>query len=112
MNIIFRCLTVPALCVALSAAAQTPAAAPPANVLDATAPLPASPRIERLTHEDALSRVDELRVGGQTQRIEVQPKNGAPAYQIQPEPAQSAGQDSAAQPNGTAGRSSWRILSF
>ena len=86
MNIIFRCLTVPALCVALSAAAQTPAAAAAANPPEA-APLPASPRIERLTHEDALSRVDELRVGGQTQRIEVQPKNGAPAYQIQPETA-------------------------
>ncbi|WP_439115004.1 hypothetical protein [Hydrogenophaga sp.] len=107
MHSTLRLLTLPTLCLAVSAAAQTPAPAP-----DAPAPLPLTPRVERITHEDALSRIDELRVGGQTQRIDVQPKNGAPAYQIQPGQGQPAGLDSATQPTGSAGRSSWRILSF
>jgi len=41
-------------------------------------------RIERITHEDAGSRIDELRYGGQTQSIVVQPKANVPAYEIQP----------------------------
>ena len=59
------------------------------------------------------ARIDELRVGGQTKRIEVQPKNGAPAYQITTEPGvPSSKGDVAGQRTGNAGRSSWRILSF
>ncbi|MDO9148242.1 MAG: hypothetical protein Q7U52_11385 [Hydrogenophaga sp.] len=107
MHPILRTSTLAALWLALSATAQTPASPP-----EAAAPLPLTPRVERITHEDALSRIDELRVGGQTQRIDVQPKNGAPAYQIQPEHGQPAGLDGATQPTGNAGRSSWRILSF
>lgn len=44
-------------------------------------------RIERLTVEDGGSRIDELRVGGQTQSITVKPKSaggGIPAYQVIP----------------------------
>ena len=40
---------------------------------------------ERIQVEDGGSRVDELRVGGQTQQITVQPKTGeVPAYEVQP----------------------------
>lgn len=41
-------------------------------------------KIERIVVEDAGSRVDELRVGGQTQSITVQPKTGTPlpAYEV------------------------------
>ena len=41
-------------------------------------------RVERIVVEDAGSRVDELRVGGQTQSITVQPKTGTPmpAYEV------------------------------
>ncbi len=42
-------------------------------------------KIERIRIEDKGNRIDELRVGGQTQNITVQPKNGAPAYEIQPD---------------------------
>lgn len=72
----------------------------------------ASPRdrIERITHEDSLTRIDELRVGGQTQSIDVTPKNGAPAYQIQPDTPGST--DSSGKRTGNAGRSSWRVLNF
>lgn len=40
--------------------------------------------IERIRVEDAGSRIDELRVGGQTQSIVVQPKNDMPAYEVRP----------------------------
>lgn len=40
---------------------------------------------ERILVEDAGSRIDELRVGGQTQSITVQPKVGnLPEYEVQP----------------------------
>lgn len=94
------------LCLALPALAQV---APADNPRE-----PASPRdrIERITHEDKLTRIDELRVGGQTQSIEVQPKNGAPAYQIQPDNGNMGAADTGGKRTGNAGRSSWRILNF
>ncbi len=53
-------------------------------------------RTERILIEDAGSRIDELRVGGETRSITVQPKGGAPRYQIQP----------------TSGERSWNVLAF
>ena len=75
---------------------------------------PASPRdrIERITNEDALTRIDEVRVGGETKSIEVIPKNGAPAYQINPDTGGSGTGEVGGKRTGNAGRSSWRILNF
>jgi hypothetical protein len=42
-------------------------------------------KIEHIRIEDAGNRIDELRVGGQTQSIVVQPKANVPAYQMQPD---------------------------
>jgi hypothetical protein len=43
-------------------------------------------KIERIRVEDAGNRIDELRVGGQTQNVTVQPKNlELPAYELQPD---------------------------
>jgi hypothetical protein len=98
-----------ALIWATPVAAQTAPAAPaPAEQV----PLPASEgkAMERITHEDALSRIDELRVGGETRAIAVQPKNGAPAYEITPLPA--ADSATSAGQGGSSGRSRWRVLSF
>jgi len=53
-------------------------------------------KIERIVVEDAGSRVDELRVGGQTQTITVQPKTEVPAYEIKP----------------TSGARVWNLLRF
>lgn len=94
------------LCLALPALAQVAPAETPREA--------ASPRdnIERITHEDKLTRIDELRVGGQTQSIEVQPKNGAPAYQIQPDNGNTGAGETGGKRTGNAGRSSWRILNF
>jgi hypothetical protein len=45
-------------------------------------------KIERIHVEDSGSKVDELRVGGQTQQIVVQPKARVPAYEIRPKDGQ------------------------
>ena len=104
MHSSLRPLLLVPLALALPAAAQT---APAAD--SASEPLPLQPRVQRITHEDALSRIDELRVGGQTRSIDVQPKNGAPAYQVAPaQPTDSPSQGS----SGVSGKSSWRVLNF
>jgi len=41
-------------------------------------------RVERIHHEDRGAVIDELRYGGQTQSITVQPKADVPEYEIQP----------------------------
>lgn len=66
-------------------------------------PGPADQTIERIRTEDASTRIDELRVGGQTQSISVQPKNDMPAYEIRPADPQSG-------PN--AGKRMWNFIKF
>ena len=104
---LFRsCVPALALGLCLSAGAQTPTAAPPESP-----PLPPGPLVQSITHEDQLTRINELRVGGQTRRIEVQPKNGAPAYDIAPLRSELPGQG-ASERTGNSGKSSWRLLDF
>lgn len=72
-----------------AAVAQTPASA----ALDAGAatqrvestslqPSRTNQTIERIRTEDQGSRIDELRVGGETQQITVQPKTGVAPYEV------------------------------
>ena len=90
-----------------AAMAQTPApaAAPQAK--------PARPdkKIERIRTEDAGTRIDELRVGGETQQITVQPKTGGAPYEVKP--AEGArGTAPAATSNDTNGSRVWNVLKF
>jgi len=57
--------------------------------------------IERIRFEDGGSRIDELRVGGQTQSIVVQPKGDLPAYEVRPPDAR-----------GTSAQSGARVWNF
>ncbi|MGZ5181653.1 MAG: hypothetical protein ACXWC6_05785 [Ramlibacter sp.] len=41
-------------------------------------------KVERLVHEDAGSRIEEVRYGGQAESITVQPKAAVPEYQVEP----------------------------
>lgn len=83
-----------------SPAPSAQAAATTANTATAARPERA---IERLRTQDAGSRIDELRVGGETQSISVQPAGNAPAYEVRP--ANSAGQEG-------AGARFWNVLKF
>jgi hypothetical protein len=66
-------------------------------------------KIERIRHEDAGSRIDELRVGGETKNITVQPKGDAPAYEVAP---QSNDRNPAATDRERSGQGGWKIFGF
>jgi len=69
-------------------------------------------RTERIREEDAGSRIDELRIGGQTKNITVQPKVGnMPSYEVKPGNAGRDGQP-AGNSDGTNGRRVWNTLKF
>jgi hypothetical protein len=88
-------LAVPGLCLAQTVQpTSTPTAAPQASAKADIAPV--EKRTERIRVEDSANRIDELRVGGETKTITVQPKGGMPAYQVQP----------------TSGERSWKLLGF
>lgn len=93
------------------AAAQASQAAEPLGQA-ADEPRGANEKIERIQHEDAGTRIDELRVGGQTRSITVQPKNGAPSYEVTPARGGEDLSDSGGGTSGTTGRSRWRLLNF
>jgi len=76
-----------------TAATPTTAASEPAQRL---APGKVQPRVEHIMVEDASARIDEVRVGGETQSITVQPKNNMPAYQVAPK----------------TGERTWKVLGF
>ena len=76
----------------------TPPAKPPA-VAVAAPPQPASGAnqlIERIHVEGGTTQIDELRVGGETRSITVQPRGGLPAYDVQP----------------ATGTRAWKVLGF
>lgn len=92
----------------LAALLWLPAIAPAQTPVDAAAR--AEPRSERIHLEDAGSRVDELRVGGRTQRIAVQTKiGGLPGYEVL-SPDGARGQSSGAE-SGAGGRV-WTLFKF
>jgi hypothetical protein len=85
--------------------------APPAS--DRTATPPGEPVVQRTVIEDEGSRIDELKVRGQTQRITVQPKVGTTkAYQIITSDGARSLSDSHGASNGSAGKRVWQVLSF
>ena len=77
---------------------------PVSPVADATIPL--EQKVEHIVWQDAGSRVEELRVGGQTRSIQVQTRSRAPAYLVQP--LDNAGQQG---PQGE-GKARWPVLQF
>lgn len=98
-----------ALLAGLPARAQT-GAAQPAPAPDAQSePLDGrrNQKIEHITVEDGGARVDELRYGGVTQSISVQPKGAVPAYEVQPTDERRARQG-----DGSGGSRVWNVLKF
>ena len=92
-----------------AAAVATPDASVPAT-RTATPGDKNNQRVERIRVEDEGSRVDEVRVGGQTQSITVTPKVGdMPAYEVQPnEGVRNRSRSS----SDTTGPRVWNMLKF
>jgi hypothetical protein len=66
-------------------------------------------KIERIRHEDAGSRIDELRVGGESKSITVKPKGDAPAYDVAPE---SNNRNPAGTDRERSGGGGWNLFKF
>jgi hypothetical protein len=102
-----------ALLLGVPALAQTALAAAPVAVatLPGTNPVGKRPEpsIQRIRTEDAGSRIDEVRVGGETQSITVQPKANVPAYEVLPT---DGGTAPSATGTGSSGKRVWNVLSF
>ena len=93
---------------ATAAAAQTPARPDTAR---ADEPRGRNQKVEHIRVEDGGNRIDEVRAGGETQSVTVQPKGGAPAYEIQPtDHARSRPSDN--RDGGPAGKRVWNLLNF
>ena len=77
-----------------SASAKTTAGLP--QTAASTSPGAIEKRTEHIRVEDGGSQIDELRIGGETKTIDVQPKGGMPAYQVAP----------------ATGERTWKVVGF
>jgi hypothetical protein len=108
-------LAVPAAAFAQSTA-PAPESVPPTPRIEA-APPAASGRpdkaVQRIRIEDAGTRIDEVRVGGETQSITVQPKTGnnVPPYEVKPSDS-TKGSAPSTSSNETNGPRVWNVLKF
>jgi hypothetical protein len=83
----------------------------PALVQESPPPDPKkNQKIERIHVEDSAVAIDETRYAGQTQNITVQPKDGMPAYEIQPATPGRQRVDDGRKPVG--GERLWNIFHF
>ena len=101
------------LAMAMTATGMSYAQTPPADTASPASAQRPEQRIERIRIEDAGSRIDELRVGGETQSIVVSPKGGMPAYDVVPERGNSSltrGERSST--GNTGGTRVWKVLGF
>ena len=109
--VFFAALPLATLCTAQTLAQPAQAAAP---APEAAAPSGRpSQKIQHIRTEDAGSRIDEVRVGGETQSITVQPKigNGIPAYEVKPSDTTRGAAPSTSR-NDTTGSRVWNVLKF
>ena len=97
--------------------AQTPLSTPasPSIATETAAAQPANTlqTVQKIRTEDAGSRIDELRVGGETQSITVQPKTGTsvPSYEVKPSDT-NKGDAPSPSSGDTAGARVWNVLKF
>ena len=89
--------------VAPVAAAETEAAATPAA---------GEPAVRHTVIEDGRARIDEVRVRGQLQRVTVDPKGGAPSYEIITGDGSRDLSEGTNTSRGATGKRVWNVLRF
>ncbi|MBT3068885.1 hypothetical protein [Rhodoferax sp. U11-2br] len=84
----------------LGSPSQAQTAASPSTPQPSPAPAvvkePTEQTTQHIVVEDTATRIDEVRIGSETKSIDVQPKNGMPAYQVEPK----------------SGERTWKVLGF
>jgi hypothetical protein len=101
------------LAVVHAQSAPRPAPAPPDTVQNkGQASGRQNQKIEHIHVEDRGAKVDELRYGGQTQSITVQPKADVPAYEVLPNDGGRQHQGPAETGTGGNGPRVWNVLKF
>jgi hypothetical protein len=100
------------LCVGTSCRAQA-VEPPPAHPTPAPAAERPEPNVRHIVVEDEGSRIEELRVRGQTVRLVVTPKVGTTkSYEIIQSRGGRAAEDSTGGANSALGKRVWNVLDF
>jgi hypothetical protein len=92
----------------------TPAAssASSATASEERRPTGGEPVIRRTVIEDSQTRIEELRVRGNLQKVTVAPKGRAPGYEILTGDGYHATADDPGTSRGSAGKRVWNVLRF
>lgn len=69
-------------------------------------------KVELIHLEDSTNVIDEVRYGGQTQSITVQPKNKMPEYEVQPNDLSRTRPADNRDGNNAPGKSLWNVHKF
>ena len=103
---------VPVVAVQAQTAAQ-PVPVPPSEAkAEARAEARRNQKIENIHVEDGGASVDEVRYGGQTQSITVQPKANVPSYQVLPNDGGRERQGQSETGSGGNGPRVWNMMKF
>ncbi|MDI4634200.1 hypothetical protein J7U46_14170 [Pelomonas sp. V22] len=110
---LLRLLSLPLLALAAHAAQAADAPSTPAAATTQPALItPPEPKVERIVLEDDSTRIEELKVRGQTQTAKVTPKDSKlPSYEIIL-PDGSRDMSSGSTTRGAAGKRVWKLFSF
>lgn len=92
------------------AAAAAPVAA--AETGAAASPAAGEPAVRHTVIEDGRARIEEVRVRGQLQRVTVDPKGGAPSYEIITGDGSRDLSEGTNTSRGAAGKRVWNVLRF
>ncbi|MDM0045462.1 PepSY domain-containing protein [Variovorax dokdonensis] len=69
-------------------------------------------KIERIHIDDGGTKVDELRVGGETKDITVTPKGNMPQYEVKPTNPSRTNSQGQGEATGGTGPAVWNVLKF
>ena len=101
----------PAPAQAAPAAAAASAALPLEEAEQKTSRFP-EPAIKHTVIEDRTTRIDELRVRGQLQKVTVSPRGDVPGYEVLLGDSAHSGGEGPGTPRGATGKSVWNLLRF
>jgi hypothetical protein len=92
--------------------ASAPSSTAVAEEREASRPTGGEPVVRRTVIEDGQTRIEELRVRGNLQKVTVAPKGRAPGYEVLTGDGFHATADDPGTSRGSAGKRVWNVLRF